>query len=224
MPRRAERKRFGDAVVAEIVALLVREDHGRRSGSDQLDRRDRQAEDCAQVQLELVRELRDQRHHAGVVRTRATAPRRSPGRRGRRTRRRRCRGRRAPRPPCAPGTAPTAAPRAECRPAASSRDSRRASCRWPIGAQNSTPSLVATVSRVISLSNLMNSSTITRGRSPRMFVDRIIPGGADLVGRLGGALALARARHHRLDHARAARPRRPPRWPPRGSRRSDIAR
>ena len=36
------------------------------------------------------------------------------------------------------------------------------------GGQNSTPSLVATVSKVISLSKAMNSSTITRGRSPRM--------------------------------------------------------
>ena len=54
--------------------------------------------------------------------------------------------------------------------------------------------------------------------------DRIIPGRADLLRRLGGALALARARHHRLDHARQPDLLRPPRSPRRGSRRSDISR
>ena len=41
------------------------------AGPGQLDRRDRQAEDGAQVKLELVGRLADQRDHAGVVRARA---------------------------------------------------------------------------------------------------------------------------------------------------------
>ena len=53
------------------LALAVGEDDRRRRGAGQFDRRDRQAEDGAQVKLELVRDLADQRHHAGIMRARA---------------------------------------------------------------------------------------------------------------------------------------------------------
>ncbi len=101
------------------------EDDRRRRRAGQLDRGDREAEDGAQVKLELVGELRDQRDHAGVVRARRQFGEDRLVAGERRTRPRRCRGRRARRPPCGPGSAPTAAPRAEFRPAASFRDNRR---------------------------------------------------------------------------------------------------
>ena len=50
--------------------------------------------------------------------------------------------------------------------------------------------------------------------------DRIIPRRAQFLGGLGGALALAARAHHRLDHARQADRRPPPRPLPRGFRRS----
>ena len=66
--RRPERERIGDAFEGESLALLgceriTAEAEGRPARS-----RDRKAEDRAQVQLELVRELADQGDHAGVVR------------------------------------------------------------------------------------------------------------------------------------------------------------
>src|SRR6476660_5149514 len=69
--RRADGKRFGDAVIVEAVAFPVAEDHRRSRGADKLDRWDRKPEDRAQVKLELVRELRNERDHPGIVRTRA---------------------------------------------------------------------------------------------------------------------------------------------------------
>ena len=56
------------AVKAEVVAFAVGQDDRRGRGPGQLDRGDRQAEDGAEVQLELVGGLADQRDHAGVVR------------------------------------------------------------------------------------------------------------------------------------------------------------
>ncbi len=66
------------------------------------------------------------------------------------------------------------------------------------------PSLVATVRRVISLSKVMNSSTMTRGRSPRMLATASSHASPDLRRLPGHGLALARARHDRLDDARQA--------------------
>ena len=65
--RRAERERFGDAVVGDGFAFLGREDDRRGRRARQLDRRDRQPEDRPEVQFKLIGKLRDQGHHAGVV-------------------------------------------------------------------------------------------------------------------------------------------------------------
>src|SRR3982750_1009407 len=70
LARRTERKGFVDAFIRDGVALLGSEDDRRCRGSKQLDRRDRQPKNGAQVKLELVRELADQCYHPGVVRTR----------------------------------------------------------------------------------------------------------------------------------------------------------
>src|SRR5690242_12831179 len=52
--RRSRRKRFEHAFVGEILAIAVGHDDGRSRGANELDRGNRQAEDRAQVQLELV--------------------------------------------------------------------------------------------------------------------------------------------------------------------------
>src|SRR5688500_16833934 len=47
-------ERLGNAGESEVMAFAVRKDHRRGRRAGQLDRRNRQAEDGAQVQLELV--------------------------------------------------------------------------------------------------------------------------------------------------------------------------
>ena len=67
----ADRQRLLNSLVREGIALAIGEDHCRGGRADQLDGRNGQAEDRAQVQLELVGELRHQRHHPRVMRARA---------------------------------------------------------------------------------------------------------------------------------------------------------
>src|SRR5205085_12544118 len=70
MARRAERQRFGHAFEGEIVALAVAENDGRGGGAGYFDAGNGEPEDRAQVKLELIGELRNERDHAGVVGTR----------------------------------------------------------------------------------------------------------------------------------------------------------
>src|SRR5581483_727481 len=67
-PRGSQRERFGYSFIGESIRFAIGKDHRRCGRTNLFDRRDRKAEDRAQVKLELVGELRDQGHHAGVVR------------------------------------------------------------------------------------------------------------------------------------------------------------
>ncbi len=198
------------------------EDHRRCARPGQLDRRDGQAEHGAQVQLELVRELRDEGDHARIVRARrqfredrlvaadeefdaenAVAAERLDHLAGL--------------PPggkhCAVGNTGRLPAFAIIACFLTMAD-RRAEQDSALRCDRQQGDLA------VELDELLDDDARPVAAHVR---DGIIPRGADFLLRLRSRLALAGARHDRLHDARAGRPRRPRRWLRRGIRRTCSA-